>query len=309
MPSVKFKNQLHLHFLVFIAGFTAILGELISIDAIALVWFRMVIAAVLMFVYIKIKRVDLKIPFKSILKFFVAGIIIALHWITFFAAIKASNISITLAMFSTGAFFAAFIEPLFFRRKIIGYEIFFGLVVILGVVLITQTELRYLTGIILGISSALFSTLFAVLNGKFVEQYGATVISFYEFIGGVAFISLYLMVSDQGFSEDFFILNSTDWMCLFVLASICTAYAFIASIHVMKQISPFSVVLTYNLEPIYGIVLALVLFPETETMTPMFYVGAILIICTVLLNAVYKKNVKLTADLRYITIKVYIFVD
>ena len=163
-------------------------------------------------------------------------------------------------------------------------------VVILGVVLITQTELRYLTGIILGISSALFSTLFAVLNGKFVEQYGATVISFYEFIGGVAFISLYLMVSDQGFSEDFFILNSTDWMCLFVLASICTAYAFIASIHVMKQISPFSVVLTYNLEPIYGIVLALVLFPETETMTPMFYVGAILIICTVLLNAVYKKT-------------------
>ena len=141
MPSVKFKNQLHLHFLVFIAGFTAILGELISIDAIALVWFRMAIAAVMMFGYIKIKRVDLKIPFKTILKFFVAGIIIALHWITFFAAIKASNISITLAMFSTGAFFAAFIEPLFFRRKIISYEIFFGLVVIFGVVLITQTGL------------------------------------------------------------------------------------------------------------------------------------------------------------------------
>lgn len=290
MPSVKFKNQLHLHFLVFIAGFTAILGELISIDAIALVWFRMAIAAVMMFVYIKIKKVDLKIPFKTILKFFIAGIIIALHWITFFAAIKASNISITLAMFSTGAFFAAFIEPLFFRRKIIGYEIIFGLVVILGVVLITQTELRHLTGILLGISSALFSTLFAVLNGKFVEQHGATVISFYEFIGGVAFISLYLLFSDQGFSEDFFILNSTDWICLFILASICTAYAFIASIHVMKQITPFSVVLTYNLEPIYGIVMALLLFPETETMTPMFYLGALLIICTVLLNAVYKKT-------------------
>lgn len=290
MPSVKFKNQLHLHFLVFIAGFTAILGELISIDAIALVWFRMAIAAVMMFVYIKIKKVDLKIPFKTILKFFIAGIIIALHWITFFAAIKASNISITLAMFSTGAFFAAFIEPLFFRRKIIGYEIIFGLVVILGVVLITQTELRYLTGILLGISSALFSTLFAVLNGKFVEQHGATVISFYEFIGGVAFISLYLLFSDQGFSEDFFILNSTDWICLFILASICTAYAFIASIHVMKQITPFSVVLTYNLEPIYGIFMALLLFPETETMTPMFYLGALLIICTVLLNAVYKKT-------------------
>ena len=149
MLSVKIKNYIHLHFLVIIAGFTAIIGELITIEAIPLVWYRMSIAALLMIIYIKIKKVSLRVPLKVIIKFSIAGVIIALHWITFFAAIKLSNISITLAMFSTGAFFASLIEPLFFKRKIIGYEIFFGLMVVVGVGLITQTEFKYLMGIIL----------------------------------------------------------------------------------------------------------------------------------------------------------------
>ena len=182
MPSVKFKNQIHLHFLVFIAGFTAILGELISLEAIPLVWYRMLIAGVLMFGFIKIKKISLVVPFRTILKFFLAGIVIALHWITFFAAIKVSNISITLAMFSTGAFFASLIEPIFYKRKIIPYEIIFGLLVIAGVFMIMQTEIKYLLGICLGITSALFSSLFAVINGKFVAHHNASTISFYEFI-------------------------------------------------------------------------------------------------------------------------------
>ena len=118
MPSVKIKNYIHLHFLVVIAGFTAALGELISLEAIPLVWYRMTIGAVLMIIYIKLKKTSLRIPLKVLFRFSVAGVIIALHWITFFAAIKVSNISITLAMFSTGAFFASLIEPLFFKRKI-----------------------------------------------------------------------------------------------------------------------------------------------------------------------------------------------
>ena len=268
-----------MHFLVVIAGFTAALGELISLEAIPLVWYRMTIGAVLMIIYIKLKKTSLRIPLKVLFRFSVAGVIIALHWITFFAAIKVSNISITLAMFSTGAFFASLIEPLFFKRKIIGYEILFGLIVIIGVILITQTEFRYILGIILGISSALFSTLFAVLNGKFVS--------------GVVFISLFLALNGDGFNAAYFQLLSSDWIYLFILASICTAYAFIASVHVMKYITPYTVVLTYNLEPIYGIVLALLLFPETETMRPLFYIGACLIICTVLLNAMFK-NIKKT---------------
>jgi len=288
MQSDKLKNYLHLHFLVLIAGFTAILGELISIEATPLVWYRMTIAGVLMFLFIKFKKMSLKVPLKAVIRFSIAGVIIALHWITFFAAIKASNISITLAMFSTGAFFASLIEPLFYKRKIIGYEIIFGFIVIAGVVLITQTELQYLLGIALGISSALFSTLFAVLNGQFVKNYKASVISFYEFVSGVLFMSIFIAFTGDGFDASYFQLSSSDWICLFILASICTAYAFIASIHVMKHITPYTLVLTYNLEPIYGIVLAVILFPQTETMRPLFYIGAALIISTVLLNAMFK---------------------
>lgn len=137
----KLKNYLHLHLLVFIAGFTAILGELISINAVSLVWFRMVIASVLMLLFIKFRKINITINFKTLVKFSVAGILIALHWITFFESIKQSNISIALAMFSTGAFFAALIEPLFFKRKVIWYEIFFGILIILGVLLITKAEM------------------------------------------------------------------------------------------------------------------------------------------------------------------------
>ena len=291
MPSAKFKNQLHLHFLVFIAGFTAILGELISLEAIPLVWYRMLIAGVLMFGFIKIKKISLVVPFKTILKFFLAGIIIALHWITFFAAIKVSNISITLAMFSTGAFFASLIEPIFYKRKIIPYEIIFGLLVIAGVFMIMQTEIKYLLGICLGITSALFSSIFAVINGKFVAHHNASTISFYEFISGVFFISLYIAFSNDGFDASFFKLSIDDWLYLGILASLCTAYAFIASVYVMRYITPYSVVLTYNLEPIYGIFLALLFFPQTEVMPPIFYIGAALIICTVLMNALVKYKI------------------
>ncbi|SHJ00171.1 DMT family transporter [Algibacter luteus] len=293
MPNAKVKNFLHLHFLVFIAGFTAILGELITIKAISLVWYRMVIAFILIFIYIKIAKVNLKIDLKSVLRLSIAGIIIALHWITFFGSIDEANISIALAMFSTGAFFASIIEPIIYKRAIIGYEIVFGILVITGVFIITQSELKYLTGIILGISSAFLSSLFAVLNGSFLKKHTATVISFYEFISGVTFISLYLLFFGEGFTVEFFNLSHLDFGYLFILASICTAYAFIASVYIMKTISPYTVVLTYNLEPVYGIILALILFPEKEKMTNSFYYGAIIIIGVVFLNAILKNKRKL----------------
>jgi drug/metabolite transporter (DMT)-like permease len=291
MLSVKFKNYLHLHFLVFIAGFTAILGELITIDSIPLVWFRMLIAATLMFFLLKIRRAKINVNAGAIVKFSLAGIIIALHWITFFEAIKQSNISITLAMFSTGAFFASLIEPLFFKRKVIWYEFLFGIFVIVGVWLIMQTEIRYLNGIILGISSALLSTLFNIINGKFVERYSATVISFYEFISGVVFISLFILLAG-GFGKSFFLIPSSDYLYLFILGSVCTAYAFIAVVYVMRYISPYTVVLTYNMEPIYGIILAVLLFPTKEKMSFEFYIGALIIISVVILNGVLKNAAK-----------------
>ncbi|GAL90150.1 hypothetical protein JCM19538_617 [Jejuia pallidilutea] len=281
---------MHLHLLVFIAGFTAILGKEISISAIPLVWFRMFMAAALMLLFIKVRGIKLSIDLRSLIRLSIAGIIIALHWITFFAAIDAANISIALAMFSTGAFFASIIEPIFYKRKIIGYEMVFGVLVITGVFIITQGEIKYITGILLGVSSAFFSSLFAVLNGVFLKQHSATVISFYEFISGVLFISIFILCFEEGFSANFFKLSSKDFWYLFLLASVCTAYAFIAAVYVMKLISPYTVVLTYNLEPIYGILIAIMLYPESEKMSTAFYYGATIIIGTVLLNGVLKNK-------------------
>jgi drug/metabolite transporter (DMT)-like permease len=301
MPNVKLKHYLHLHLLVFIAGFTAILGELISIGSLELVWYRMTIAGILMFFYIKVVRLNIKITRRGILLFSVAGIIIALHWITFFEAINQANVSIALAMFSSGAFFASFIEPIFFKRRILGYEILFGIVVIIGVFLITSSEMEYINGILLGLLSALFSTLFAVINGRFIQRYNATVISFYEFISGVVFLTLFILLSGTSFNSEFFTLSSTDWIYICILASVCTAYAFIGAVDVMRYISPFTVILSYNLEPVYGIAIALFLFPDTEKMSPQFYIGAILVLTTVLFDAVMKnykrrkgKSIKIT---------------
>ncbi|UKM66382.1 DMT family transporter [Flavobacteriaceae bacterium GSB9] len=290
MPSAKIKSYLHLHFLVFIAGFTAILGELISLSAIDLVWYRMIMAAALMFGFIRLTKVKLKIDLKALVKFSIAGVIIALHWITFFGAIDVSNVSITLAMFSTGAFFASIIEPVIYKRGIIWYEILFGILVVIGVFIITQSEIKYWLGIVLGVFSAFLSSLFAVLNGSFLKRHSATVISFYEFLSGVVFISAYLFCCGDGFSIAFFDISQTDFLYLFILASVCTAYAFIASVYVMKEISPYTVVLTYNLEPLYGIFMAVFLFPEKEKMSLQFYLGASIILSVVLLNAFLKSN-------------------
>lgn len=291
MLNDKLKNYLHLHLLVFIAGFTAILGKLITIEAVSLVWYRMLIASVLMFIYIKIAKVDIKIGRKDLIRLAGAGVVIALHWITFFGAIDVSNISIALAMFSTGAFFASLLEPLVYKRKVIWYEIIFGCIVIIGVYILMQGEIRYIKGIILGILSAFLSSLFAVLNGKFLETHSATKISFYEFLSGVLFISVFIYFFGNGFTASHFNISVSDLSYLFILASICTAYAFIASVYVMRYISPYTVVLTFNLEPIYGVILALILFPESEKMSPSFYFGAAIILGTVLLNGIIK-NIK-----------------
>jgi drug/metabolite transporter (DMT)-like permease len=292
MQNDSLKHYFHLHVLVFIAGFTAILGGLISIGSIPLVWFRMLIAVLLMFLFVAITKTAIRLPKKVILKFALAGVIIALHWITFFEAINQSNISITLATFSSGAFFASFIEPVLFKRKIKMYEVVFGVLVVLGLLLITRSEFKYINGILLGITSAFLSSLFAVINGKFIRQYNATAISIYEFISGILFITLFILIFKGGFSSEFFKLQASDWIYLLILGSVCTAYAFIASVYLMRYISPYTVVLSYNMEPVYGIVLAVLLFPEKEMMSIQFYFGVLLILGILFMDAVFKNREK-----------------
>jgi drug/metabolite transporter (DMT)-like permease len=285
------KSYLHLHLIVFIWGFTAILGRLITLDALPLVWFRMLFAVIFIFIYIQHQKISVKVPKRVILKFLIAGLIIALHWFTFFRAIKVSNVSITLACLSTGAFFTSIIEPIFFKKKMVWYEIFFGLIVVLGLTIIFNVEGKYVEGIVLALISAFLSASFAVINSKFVIDYNPTVISYYELAGGVLFFSLFLLFTSS-FNADFFHLSLTDFSYLMILSSVCTAYAFIASTAVMKFLSPYTVMLTINLEPIYGIILAVLIFKDKEQMSTTFYIGAVIILVTVILNGIIKSRTK-----------------
>lgn len=287
MRNDSLLNYLHLHLIVFIWGFTAVLGALITLEAIPLVWFRMSLAVGFVFLYLLKKKEKLKLPFKTLMKFAGSGIIISLHWLTFFGAIKVSNVSVTLAVLSTGALFASLLEPIFYRRKVVFYEVFFGLIVIVGLYVIFDVESSYALGIGLALISAFLSALFSVINGKLAVQYKASVISFYELMFGVLAISIFLMFTG-GFSADFFKLSANDWIYLVILASACTAYAFIASIHVMRWISPYTVMLTINMEPVYGIILALIILGDSEKMGSQFYYGTILILLTVLANGAIK---------------------
>ncbi|MBC7607605.1 MAG: DMT family transporter [Burkholderiales bacterium] len=287
MPNDNIKSYLHLHLIVFVWGFTAVLGALITLDALPLVWYRMSIATVFILLYVGLNRFPLRVPPKILLGFLFAGLIIALHWLTFFKAIKVSNVSVTLACLSTGAFFTSLLEPLLNGRKIIWYEVFFGIIVVLGLGIIFKVEGHYVEGIFLALTSAFLSALFSVINSKYAKAYNAAVISFYEILGGVLFLSIYMLFT-QGFSVNFFKISASDWLYLAILSSVCTAYAFIASVKVMKFLSPYTVMLTINLEPIYGILLAVIVFEEKEKMSTGFYIGALIILSTVILNGIVK---------------------
>lgn len=289
MQDDKLKNYLHLHFIVFIWGYTAILGKLISLKALDLVWFRMLFATIFIYGYIALKKESIKISKKTLISFILSGVVIAGHWYTFYQAIKVSNISITLACLSTGAFFASILEPIFYKRKIVWYEIILGLIVIAGLLIIFKVETRYKTGIYLGLITAFLSALFAVINGKFAQKHSPTIISFYELGGGFLFLTFYLIFSGK-FTTDFFSISFSDLGWLLLLASICTAYAFSASVKVMQVLSPYTVMLTINLEPIYGIILALLIFNDNEKMSPLFYLGALIILSTVVLNGFLKNR-------------------
>jgi drug/metabolite transporter (DMT)-like permease len=289
MQSDNLKNYIHLHLIVFIWGFTAVLGKLISLQALDLVWYRMLFAVVFMVVYLIITKQYFKIPIKIFWEFMLLGVIIAAHWFTFYEAIKVSNISITLACLSTGAFFTSILEPIFYKRKIIWYEVIFGLIVIGALILIFNVETHYKAGIFLATTSAFLSALFSVINSKYAKIYNSNVICTYELFGGVFFLSLYLLFSEK-LTLSFFSISTNDFLWLLILSSICTAYAFSASIKVMKFLSPYTVMLTINLEPIYGIILAVFIFEKSEKMNTLFYLGAFIILATVILNGIIKSK-------------------
>ena len=283
----QYRNLLLLHLIVFIYGFTGILGALITIPSENLVWYRMLIAVIGIFAYLKFKKIILIVSFKNLLKFLVTGLIIASHWIFFFEAIKVSNVSVTLACLSSATLFTALLEPLIFKRRLIGYEAIFGLVIILGLYLIFNFETKYKLGIFYTLFSAFMASLFTVINGTFASKHEPAVVSVYEMLGGFIGISIYFALSSKT-DLRIFEVPSIDVIYLLVLGLICTAFAFVVSINIMRELTPYTVTMAINLEPVYGIILAFFIFGEAERMTTGFYIGTIIILLTIFTNGYLK---------------------
>ena len=289
MKKSKFGNLFLLHLIVFIFGFTGILGRLIETGSDILVWWRMIIASftIAIFVYAtgKIKK-NLSV---NALTYSLVGFIIAAHWITFFEAIKQSNVSVTLACLSASSLFTAILEPLFFKRKVDKFELFFGALVVSGLLLIFSFETEYKLGIILALTAALLASLFTTINGKLIQKDNPYRISLVEMMAGAAGITVWLAVKGK-LDMSLFQLPPMDWFWIIILGTIATAFAFVVSVKVMEELSPFTVSLTINLEPVYGIVLAFFIFGSSEKMTWGFYVGTILILAALFLNALHRKG-------------------
>ena len=287
MQKNKIKSLIHFHFIVFIFGFTAILGSLISISSLSLVWYRMLIAVMCLLIILPLLKKKLIIPKSLFFKLLFCGILISLHWVFFFKAIKSSNVSITLSILSLGAFMTSFLEPMFYKKKIIFYEVFLGLLVVLGTAIIFKTQFKYIEGIIYSLISVIFSVLFTLINGKLVGQASSYTISLYELLGGFITLSFILILSND-FNTELFVLKNNDFLWLLILGTICTAYAFVVSVDVMKHLSPYSLMLSINMEPVYGILLASLFLNESKNMSYQFYLGFSFIFLAVVLNGILK---------------------
>jgi drug/metabolite transporter (DMT)-like permease len=277
-----------LHLIVFIWGFSPILGRYITVGAWQLVWYRILITVVVMFLYLKVTSQDFRVTAKQLRQLAGIGIIIMVHWLTFYGAIKASNVSVTMVAFSTGTLFSSIIEPILFKRKIRSYEVVIGLVIIAAIALIFSIETHFWLGIVLGIAAAFTSSLFGVFNGIMSHHLRPGVISFYELSSAFIGLTLFLAVTG-GFRDPFFVLDNQSVIGILLLSLVCTVFPFITSVNLAKYISPYTIVLTVNLETVYGIIWAVLFFSENTEVKPSFYIGVLIILSAIFLNSYLKR--------------------
>lgn len=286
------KSFLRLHAAIFLAGFTGILGRLITLNEGLLVWYRMLFSTAGLFLLAYFSWNRLKVAKGGLLPILAVGAIVAFHWVFFYGSIKYSNVSISLVCFSAVGFFTALLDPLISKRRIDPTEICLGLLVMGGIALIFHFDNRYQTGIILGIISSLLAALFTTLNKRLLQNHGADVVTFYEMTGGWVVLTLLLPVYLTVFPAGHWIPTLTDLFWLLILSMLCTVLAFRLSLDALREISPFTVNLSYNLEPVYGILLAFAIYQENRYLGKGFYPGLLIILLTVALQSwrVWKKT-------------------
>lgn len=291
------KAFLQLHAAVFLAGFTGILGKLIVLNESLLVWYRMffstLVLLVISFFTHKIKWLSVKkmLPLVGI------GAIISIHWVLFYGSVKYANISVALVCFSSIGFFTAFLDPLIYKKRINSSEVLLGLLSILGIYLIFHFDEHFRVGIVFGLVSSFFASLFPILNKKLVSEFDSDTITFYEIGGGWFSLNIIVPIYLLFFPAAYLIPTASDFFWLIILSLFCTVLAFNLSVRSLQKISPFTVNLTFNLEPVYGILLAFIIFKENEFLGMSFYAGLSIIFLTVILQSwrvwhaeKYKKN-------------------
>jgi drug/metabolite transporter (DMT)-like permease len=271
------KALIQLHSAVFLWGFTGVLGRVISLDQTWLVWYRLLITvASLWILYYFLKKIR-KVPLKSAVYIGLIGFTQALHWVAFYGSIKYANITIALTCLSTSALLASLLEPLVLKKRFDFVEIFLGLFAIAGIVIIYNTHLQFSIGIIIGLIAAVLTVIVSVLNKKIIEDYEPEQITLFQLTGGFAGLSVLLPIYQSLFPEKHYIPAPLDWLWLFILSWVCTIFTFYLYIRALRKISAFTMNLTLTLEPVYGIILAFLLFAENRLLSNWFYLGFALI--------------------------------
>lgn len=267
------KAFFQLHIAVFLAGFTGILGRLISFNEGMIVWYRLLFTSLTMWVLFSLQKKIGKISRTDLLKVAGVGFIAAMHWVTFYGSIKYANVSVALVCFSAIGFFTAIFEPLIFRQRVNRIELLFGLLTIAGIYIIFHFDARYKTGIIIGIISAMLASLFPIFNRRFLQRMNVETLLAWQQTGGLVTLSLLMPFYLRQFPVERFLPGWEDLLWLLVLSWFCSVIAFQFSANALRKLSAFTVNLTYNLEPIYGILLAFIFYHENEMLGPWFYVG------------------------------------
>lgn len=278
------KAFIQLHVAVFLAGFTAILGKLIQLNEGVLVWYRMLITFITLAIIMYWRREMKHVPVKEILIICGVGVIVAVHWVTFYGSIKYSNVSVSLTCLSAIGFFTSFFDPLINRRKVDYVEVFLGLLCIAGIYLIFDFYPEFKLGILFGIISAMLASLFPIFNARLLKKHGGKTVTLYEMAGGVVALTFILPFYLMKFPAAYYIPTLSDWLWLLVLAWLCTVLSFLLSLNALKKISPFTCNLTYNLEPVYGIIMAFIIFHENKFLGAGFYWGLGLIMLSIVLQ-------------------------
>ena len=282
-----------MHSIIFLWGFTGILGKLILLPPAHIVWYRLLIATIGLLILLPILKVSFKLKRqKDIWKLILVGVITALHWITFFKAISLSTASLGVLCLSTTTLHVSWLDPLIMNRRFSWTEAFFGLLVIFGIYFVSSDfSAKEYEALGYGLLSALFAGIFSVSNAKLVQTIPSTQIAFYEMLTGVLFLTVILLFSGQ-LNTDIFQITASDFWWLLFLGIICTSIPFVLMIDIVKRLGAFTTSLSINLEPVYSIVLAIFILNENQLLGAQFYIGAILIIMVVLLNAYIKARMR-----------------